>query len=203
MDNDSKILIRYSYDQLAKRNLTCRYIFEDWKHLDKLTSQLKSGAKILDVGCGSGIPIDKYLLEKGFKVFGIDISQEQINLAKTKFPKGKFFVMDMEKIQFDNNSFDAIISFYSIFHIPRTSHPKLLEEFNRLLAKDGLLMVTMGSKEYEGTEEEYEDIKLSWSQWEKGKNLEILRDAGFQVIFEDMHKSGGEEHLIVFAKKRH
>ncbi len=201
MDDDNKILIRYSYNQLAKRNLTCRYIFEDWKHLDKLTSQLKKGAKILDVGCGSGIPVDEYLLEKGFEVTGIDFSEEQIDLAKSKLPKGKFIVMDMEKMQFENNSFDAIISFYSLFHIPKINHPSLLNKLNRLLIPGGHIMITMGTKEYEGIEEEYEDIKLSWSQWGKGKNLEILRDSGFQIIYEDIHKSGGDEHLIVFAKK--
>lgn len=201
MTNDKKELIKYSYNQLARKNLPCRFIFEDWKHLERLANRLKPNSKILDVGCGNGIPIDKFLIDKGFDVTGIDISEEQITLAKKNFPKGKFFVMDMENITLPENSFDAIIAFYSIFHVERSRHYKLLEKFNKLLRGGGYIMITFGAFEYEKTEEEYEDIKLFWNSWSKSKNLEILRNTRFQLIYEDIHKSGGDEHLIIFAKK--
>ena len=83
----------------------------------------------MDVGCGSGIPIDEFLLDRGFSVTGMDISEEQINLAKKNLPKGKFSVVEMSDISFPESSLDSIISFYAIFHIPREEHFSLFKKF--------------------------------------------------------------------------
>ncbi|MGD8744479.1 MAG: class I SAM-dependent methyltransferase [Candidatus Woesebacteria bacterium] len=201
MYDNTKTLVKYGYNQLAKANVTSRYLFDDWEHIKNLESHLYPKSKILDIGCGSGIPIDKHLIEKGHKVIGIDISEEQVELAKKNLPDGEFVVMDMENITFPKESFDAVISFYAIFHLPRSLHFDLLKNIHSLLKREGKIMITLGTKEYEKTQEEYQDIKLFWSQWGREKNLKILIDSGFDLIYEDIHTAGGEEHLIVFAKK--
>ncbi len=52
-------------------------------------------ARILDVGCAYGILLK--LFPSTFTKFGIDVSDHAINIAKTRLPKGKFFVCDIEK----------------------------------------------------------------------------------------------------------
>ena len=201
MNNDPKNLVRYSYNQLAKLNLASRFLFDDWKHLDRLNQHLSPKSRILDVGCGSGIPIDKYLFEKGHQIIGIDLSEEQIKLAQKNLPKAEFVVMDMENITFKPDSFDAIVSFYSIYHLPKFLHFDLLKKYFQILKNGGYLMITMGSYDWEDTLEEYEDIKLFWSHWGRKKNLEILWESGFTLLYEEKHFSGGEEHLIILAQK--
>lgn len=201
MDTDVKTLVKYGYDQLVKKDLACRYFFDDWIHLENLNKQLKVDSKILDVGCGSGIPIAKYLSEKGHKIIGIDISEGQINLAKKNVAGGEFLLMDMQNLTFPNNSFDCVVCFYTIHHLPRALHKNLLESFYKILRGNGYLMITMGTQEYEEVTEEYKDIKLFWSNWKREKNLQILRETEFELIYQEIHKSGGDEHLIIFAKK--
>lgn len=73
--------------------------------------------KVLDLGCGEGKSLE-YLYNKGAsEVWGIDISKEQINKARERFPlfKNNFFISPMEKeLDLPNNYFDYIISIFSI-----------------------------------------------------------------------------------------
>lgn len=76
-----------------------------------------NGAKVLDLGCGSGESLD-YLLNKGAReIWGLDISAEQIKMVQSRFPKFKnnFIVSPMEvEVNLPNNYFDYIISIFSI-----------------------------------------------------------------------------------------
>jgi cyclopropane fatty-acyl-phospholipid synthase-like methyltransferase len=201
MYNQKKHLVKIGYDEYARRQLGYRHLTEDLNHLTKLVDRLKPNAKILDVGCGNGLPVDKFLIEKGFKVTGVDISPEQIKLVKQNLPKGNFKQMDMANISFPSNHFDAIVSFHSIYHVPRNEHESLAQKFYDMLVDNGYLMITMGIKDWETTGELAEDIIMFWSQFDRGKNLDIVRKAGFKIIYEEIYTSGENEHLIIFAKK--
>lgn len=198
--DSNKILVRYGYNQLAKRNLNCRFFSEDFKHLQNLNKTLKQKSRILDVGCGSSIPVDKYLIEKNHKITGIDISEEQIKTAEKNLPQGKFIVMDMEDITLDNY-FDAVVSFYSIYHIPKENHFKLFKKIHSLLIKKGLVMIIMGSDGKEGIIREYEDINLYQSQFKKEKNMEMLITAGFVPLYQESLQIKGESYFVILAQK--
>jgi 2-polyprenyl-3-methyl-5-hydroxy-6-metoxy-1,4-benzoquinol methylase len=98
------------------------------RFLGKFMKIIPPKGKILDLGSGVGIPIDKYLVEQGFQLTGIDISIKHIQKAQKSVPGANFLHQDFTKINFQPNSFDAIISFYAIFHIPRTEHDSLFFE---------------------------------------------------------------------------
>lgn len=55
-----------------------------------------SGAKVLDIGCGTGIPVSKMLSEGGFDVIGLDISPKMVELASQRI-RGRFIVSDMRR----------------------------------------------------------------------------------------------------------
>ena len=201
MHSDPKTLIKYSYNQLALKNLPCRYIFKDWKHIDKLLQNLPPGANILDIGCGDGMPISQYIVGKSFNLTGIDLSEKQIELAKNNIPQGNFLTMDMENITLPEKSFDALVIFNSLFHVPREYHQHLIKKFNSLLKNGGYLMMTLGLIEHESIDEEYEDIKLFKSQWGKEKNVQILIDSEFSLLYSENYKVGNLEQMLIFAKK--
>jgi len=95
------------------------------KFLDRLAGLIPKSAKILDFGCGIGIPFDKYLVGKGFKVTGVDITYKHIKQAKENVPDTKFIEGDFSKMHFNNERFHAIIALYSVFHIPREEQQDL------------------------------------------------------------------------------
>jgi cyclopropane fatty-acyl-phospholipid synthase-like methyltransferase len=197
---DYKKLVKQGYEQCAQNYLDERDLFKNQKYLEDLIIKLKKGSKILDIGCGAGVPIDKFLIKNDFDVTGIDISPKQIKLAQKNNPKGKFLVKDMSEINFPKNSFDAIISFYAIFHIKREDHQNLFNKLFSILKQNGFLLVTMGYEEWEGTED-FHGTKMFWSQYGVDKNLEIVKNSGFKIIHNEIDTSGGEKHLIIFAQK--
>lgn len=197
---DYRATVKQGYDDCGHNYLDHRDLFNNKKYLDDLIDRLEMNSKILDVGCGAGIPIDQYLVEKEFRVTGIDISSEQIRLARDNVLQAEFQVNDMAEIVFPDNSFDSVISFYAIFHVKREEHQQLFEKFFSIIKAGGYLLVTMGSEEWEGVEDFY-GSEMFWSHFGVDKNLEIIENSGFKIVNHEIDFSGNEEHLVVLAQK--
>ncbi|HVD44568.1 MAG TPA: class I SAM-dependent methyltransferase, partial [Rubrobacter sp.] len=59
--------------------------------LKDLASLLPSEAAVLDLGCGAGVPVTRWLADRGFVVTGVDVSARQLELARTNVPEGTYF----------------------------------------------------------------------------------------------------------------
>lgn len=197
---DYREIVKHGYDRCAQRYLDQRDIFENRKYLDDLIYRLEPNSSILDVGCGAGSPIDKYLVEKGFKVTGIDISSEQIRLAKEIVPQAKYLVKDMSEADFPDTYFDSAISFYAIFHVKREEHQALFDKLFSIIKPGGYILVTMGAEEWEGFED-FHGSEMFWSHFGASKNLEIVTSAGFKLVNHEIDSPGDEKHLVVLAQK--
>ncbi len=126
---DYKKVVKAGYDIIAKKYLASRtHDSEDVKLLADLVQRLPAGARVLDAGCGAGIPITQILSET-FEVTGVDFSKTQNALARRNFPKAIFLCKDMTCLDFPEETFNAICSYYAIIHIPRQEHLQLLNDF--------------------------------------------------------------------------
>ena len=200
--DEKRDIVKRGYESCAQGYSATRDQFRNERFLNDLANRLPASAHVLDLGCGSGKPVDAFLLDKGFAVTGIDISEEQIRRAKEALPRGIFVQGDMSEAEFPNESFDAVISFYAIFHIPREEHAALLKNAWNVLRPGGYILVTMGAGEWEGTEEDFHGTEMFWSHYGREKNLELIREAGFAVLSEEIDSSGDERHLVVLAQKQ-
>ena len=116
--------------------------------LDRFLELLPPEGTILDVGCGSGEPIAKYLIEQDFKVTGIDFSQTMIDIVQKRFPDHHWIVADMR--QFDlQNQFDGLIGWHSFFHLTPDEQRAALACFEKHLKSGGIMMLTVGPHEGE------------------------------------------------------
>jgi 2-polyprenyl-3-methyl-5-hydroxy-6-metoxy-1,4-benzoquinol methylase len=197
----SNDFVKQQYNQLAENYLAQRDLFKSNKYLEKLSSLLVPHSTILDIGCGAGIPIDKFLLDHGYKVTGIDISEKQIELAKKNLPDGEFKVEDMSELKAKECSVDAVVSFYAIFHTPRETHGSILKVINSFLKSGGLILITMGSSEWEGTESGFFGGEMFWSHYGSAQNRKLVEEAGFEILLDEIQESGREKHQIILAKK--
>ena len=100
----------------------------DTPYIDRFLSRLPKSGKVLDIGSGSG-QFSQYIAKKGFSAVGIDYSQEMIEIARIKVPEVEFRYMDMRNLEFNENSFDGLLSAYSLIHIPSEDIPKTLKSF--------------------------------------------------------------------------
>lgn len=202
---DHKETVRVGYNQIADRYLAGRTRdSEDVRLLDELVTRLPKGAKVLDAGCGAGIPISQKLSEK-FKVTGVDLSEAQIELARKNVPNADFIREDMTKLNFPENTFDGITSYYAIIHIPREEHQSLLTDFHRMLKPSGLALLCLGAEHSnDDTDDDFFGARMYWSHFDTETNLQMLRTCGFTIIW-SRHVTDstceGAGHLFVLVQK--
>ena len=198
---DKESVVRNSYDKIAREYHASRSKFDHRRELKEFAALLPENAKVLDVGCGAGVPVDKFLVESGFDVTGIDFSENMLGLAETNVPKARFFRKNMTRLDFEDNSFDGLTAFYSIIHVPREKHFSLLQSFHRMLKPEGIMLICMGPDEWEAVDE-YQGTEMFWSHYTPEKSLQLVKDAGFQIIYDKILIRGGEKHYWIMARNR-
>ena len=111
-----------------------------------------TGLEVISIGCGSGVDT-RWLKDHGAKkVVGIDISEGLLAIAKKNHSDIEFHEMDMEKLDFPDESFDLAYSSLAIHYVDDWTQP--LKEARRVLRPDGLYVFSCGhpidsSVEYE------------------------------------------------------
>jgi 2-polyprenyl-3-methyl-5-hydroxy-6-metoxy-1,4-benzoquinol methylase len=199
------------YDQMAEQYLATKDPEDPLalEALEDLASLLPSEATVLDLGCGAGVPVTRWLADRGFAVTGVDVSAKQLELARTNVPGGTFLKAGMTEVVFAPESFEAVVAFHSIIHVPRTEHPTLLESIHRWLEPGGALLATMTVADYEGRDEDWEGwgAPMVWSHYGRNANVAMLREAGFEMRYAEPRTSSGtgdetETWLWVLARKR-
>jgi SAM-dependent methyltransferase len=158
--------------------------------LDKFSDMLKINSLICDAGCGPSGHIGKYLVDKGHQFIGIDISQRCIDIATSYNPQMEFKVMDMMNTDFKDESFDAIISFYSIIYTPKTYMGTMFAEFNRILKPGGKLLVVVKKGSNEGIidNEWYEGNKVYFTHFLESEIRSYFSRSHFTMIFFETRK---------------
>ena len=76
---------------------------------------------------------------------------------------------------------------------PREKHVTLFQAFHRILKPNGILLISVGSTGWEGTEE-FHGTRMFWSHYGPKKTLQMVTDAGFEILFDKHVVDGGERH---------
>lgn len=119
----------------------------------------------------------------GFDVTGIDFSEAMLKLAKINVPNAKFIKKDMIEMDFKDNSFDGLIACYSIIHVPQEKHSLLFQNIHQILKPNGVMLVSLGSTEWEGIDDFY-GVNMFWSYNSPQKSLQMIKDVGFEIMFD-------------------
>ena len=141
---------------------------------------LPPGAAILYLGCGTGDPILRHLLERGCAVTGVDASPAMLAIARTRFPGTRLIESDMRTLALDRK-FDAVIAWHSLFHLPPADQRAMFATFARLLHPHGIVMFTSGSRQGE-TWSDNGGAMLYHASLDSADYRCLLEDHGFQVL---------------------
>ncbi len=193
-------IVARGYNQMALTYLAARGRLKSGKYVQKLLQYLPKQSTILDLGCGAGVPVDDILLKAGHEVVGIDISSEQVKLARQNCPQGQYMVGDIRDLAVGEYQVRAVVSFYTIFHIPRNEQGNILKTVASFLPKGGMLLLTMGDREFEGMHQLHGTPMWS-SQYGTMKNKAMIEAAGFTIMLDEMDMGGGERHQVILAQK--
>lgn len=163
-DIDYRALVQRSYDQIAEGYERKRH-HAVYPELGWLTARLPAGAMVLDIGCGSGVPIARQLAAQ-YQVTGVDLSAVQIRRAQHNVPNGIFLHSDIMALSLPAASFDAVVAFYAIFHLPREEHQHLFERIATWLKPGGYLLATVANTAEEAyTQDDFFGATMYWSNY--------------------------------------
>lgn len=181
-------IVEQGYDEIADSFVEWRdRIVDDprawW--MDQLTSRLEDGARVLELGCGAGIP-DTRLLAERFRVTGVDISREQIHRARANVPRADFIRADFTSLELDAASFEAVAAFYSFNSVPRDLLAGVFERIHSWLVPDGLFLAALGTSDTESWTGEWLGTRMYFSSYPPDTNRRLLGNAGFELLLDEL-----------------
>ncbi|RFU34295.1 hypothetical protein B7463_g2073, partial [Scytalidium lignicola] len=194
-------------------NIEYEYAYQDNKFkkacIDKAISMLPSGSRVLDVGCGTGIPVSDMLSKAGLDVVGFDISPKMVKLAQDRV-KGQFTVSDMLTYQV-NGQFAAVFMIFCHLQLSYTDFHAAAYKFASALQPGGIFAlgqmpsdtnVASDSPSYDETKSYVEDYDApfmgemlpTFMMSEEGQRS-IFRSMGLKVVWEriDMFQPNNEK----------
>jgi SAM-dependent methyltransferase len=151
----------------------------------ELVSRLPPRARVLELGCGAGVP-DSRLLAERFAVTGVDVSPEQVRRASEAVPSADFLCADFTELELDPESFDAVAAFYSFNHVPRDLLAALFESIRSWLVPGGLFVTALGTEDIEGWVGEWLGAPTYFSSFPPAKNTRLLEEAGFELLRDEV-----------------
>jgi cyclopropane fatty-acyl-phospholipid synthase-like methyltransferase len=164
-----------------------------------LAGRLRPGARVLDLGCGAGIPATRELTDRGLQVIGVDFSAAQLRRARRLVPDARLVQADMATVQFSAASLDAAVSFYALIHLPLADQRVLFPRIRDWLRPAGLLLAIVGAQPWTGTEQ-FHGTEMFWEHAGLGSYLSWLDEAGLAPIWDRYVPEGQSGHSLILAR---
>lgn len=148
--------------------------------LDRFLAHVKTGGAVIDLGCGSGEPIARYVVDGGRSVTGVDAAPAMITLCRKRFPDQTWIVADMRDVD-PGRAFDGVIAFDSFFHLTQQDQRAMFAVFARLASGGAPLLFTSGPRAgiAMGT---YHGAPLFHASLDPSEYRSLLDRHGFDVI---------------------
>ena len=162
-----------------------------------LARRLPRGARVLELGCGGGTSETKAFATR-FRLTGIDLSTRQLERARARVPEAAFLQADLTAVDLEPASFDAVVAFYSLNHVPRELLAPLFASIHRWLARPGWFMAALGASDLEGWTGEFLGAPTYFSGFEPETNRRLLREAGLQLVRDEVVTITEPEGAVTF-----
>ncbi len=201
MPDARKVVVAAGYDAMAERYL-------DWSErivgdprqpfLAELSKRLADGSRVLDLGCGAGVPSTREMAQR-FEVTGVDISEEQVRRARENVPGATFICSDLADLDFGRETFDAVTAFYSISHLPRDEHGALFEKIASWLKPGGFFLASLGASDSADWSGDWLGVPMFFSSHDAGTNRRLVSEAGLAIVLDKtvtMHEPEGEQAFL-------
>jgi SAM-dependent methyltransferase len=156
-----------------------------------LTALLPAGSRVLDLGCGTGVPTARQLVDAGLSVTGVDLSSGMLARARGHVPEADFVQADITDLADGGplaaGSFDGIAAFFSLLMLPRSEIPYALGALRNLLRSGGLLALSMVEADVDDVPIPFLGNTIRVSGYLRDELRHVVTDAGFEVIKEDSY----------------
>jgi SAM-dependent methyltransferase len=183
---DDRETVRRGYDELAGTYAE-RQSYGDraLTIIEEFLDPLGDRDHVLDAGCGHGEPVLPRVGD-GTDAVGLDLSREQLRLAARAIPGARLVQGDMAALPFRAGAFDAVVAYRSVIHVQVSDRRAVFEEFARVLAPGGRVLLSEAPEGFERTTDDWLDggVEMRWEMAGVERTRERLRDTGFTVTDE-------------------
>lgn len=185
---------------------TIRNMNENHKEISEFAFKcvnVKNDAKILDIGCGGGVNIEKFLKLTSNNVDGLDYSEVSVNASikqnKNAINNGrcKIIQADVSAMPIDDESYDLVSAFETIYFWPDIQ--ETFKEVSRIIKPNGQFMIAQGTDGNHPDDEKWLASVEGMSVYTKEQLEEYLLKAGFKNV--KSFKKENDYILVVIAKK--
>jgi SAM-dependent methyltransferase len=189
------------YDPIAEAWHAAPRNFGARKYVELILDRLAPGARVLDLGCGTGEPVALHMAERGFRVVGVDESGKMLEIARRVVPGAEFVRADMCELSLDGG-FAAAVAWDSVFHVARERHREIFRTLYGLLDPGGWLLLSAGGSGHEGFTSEMYGRTFFYSAHEPAETLRLLGEEGFAVELCEEDDPSSRGHIAVVARRR-
>ena len=156
---------------------------------------LPSGATVLDLGCGTGVPISQALIERGFKVYGVDASATIVAAFRARFPSVPVECAAVEDSDFFARTFDGVVAWGLFFLLDSEVQRGLIKKVAGVLQSGGRLLFTAPNES--GS---WPDVMTGRCQFSLGyeEYRKALEAEGMLLV--GTHRDEGENHYYLAQK---
>jgi len=179
--------VRAAYDTLAPTfgRWNASIEGDPWERfVSELEKRVDDGARVLDLGCGDGTKTRR--LAERFEVVGVDVSPEQLRLARTAAPEVTFVEADFSELDFPADTFDAVTAFYSIMHVSRERHLELFGTVLRWLKPGGLFLASLSTIGGPDRTENWLGVDMFFSGFDAETNGRLVTEAGYGLLVDEV-----------------
>ena len=147
---------------------------------DRFIGRLRSGAKVLDLGCGSGRPVGEHMAKQGLRVTGVDASPTMISLCRERLPAPRMDYCRYARLALSQR-FDGILAWDSFFHLDHVDQRQMFPVFEHHGSGGAVLMFNTGPAHGEAIGQ-YRGDPLYHASLAPSEYEALLRQFGFEVM---------------------
>ena len=165
----------------------------------ELAALLRPGARVVDLGCGAGIPATRELVSYGLKVLGVDFSAVQLHRAQRLVPAARLVQADIARFALRPATVAAVVSFYALIHVPVADQRALFGRIRDWLRPGGYFLAIVGAQQWTGIEP-YLGADMFWDHADTTSYLRWLRAAQLKPVWHRYIPEGDNGHTLILAK---
>jgi cyclopropane fatty-acyl-phospholipid synthase-like methyltransferase len=202
--------MRKPYDLIAEQwhanKRAPGYVEHVLRYVDRVIEGLPAAAKVLDLGCGTGEPVAKYVVERGFRLTGVDESDQMLKFARETVPEAELIHADMVTVEL-TDTFDAAVAWDSMFHVERKHHAAIYRKLANALRAGGRILLTVGGSapaeddSVEGFTAEMYDQSFYYSGFAPEVTRKLIEASGFEIELWEVDDPASRGHIAVIARK--
>jgi ubiquinone/menaquinone biosynthesis C-methylase UbiE len=154
--------------------------------VELLLERLGPGARVLDAGCGTGMPTARQLIEAGCTVTCLDLAQVMLELAQKNAPGAQYVLGDVLDLPDEPGQYEAVVAFFSLLNLPRARMRPALDLIGRILTPRGWFALGMVEADVDDVTIPFLGSRLRVTGYLRDELRGLLLEHGFEIAQEQV-----------------